>query len=760
MARKLTATDASIAYVGLLKDIAVAANEAVTPQYALEVALHSVCRATGWPVGHALLCTAAGELESARLWHVAAKQLLGDGFEDFRTASEARRFAPGSGLPGRVLANGSPAWVTDTGKDDNFPRRILALGANIVSSFAFPVRSGGEIVAVLEFHASTPQPPSADLLDVMAHVGVQLGQVFERQAAQQALAAREQRSRQILDSAADAFIGMDANGRITAWNTAAEEVFGWSRQDVIGQPLTDTIVPVAYREAHRRGVERFLVAEAPRVLGQRLELAALHRDGDEFPIEIKLWSLRDELGWSFYAFARDITQRKAAERDLERRALHDPLTGLPNRALLGDRLQQLLARRDTVASGLAVLFIDLDHFKRVNDTLGHEAGDQVLLRVAEGLRRVSRPADTVARLAGDEFVVVCPQVKTHRDAAVIARRLLNELVAPIRLKDDSVFLTASIGVALAEPNSDAEALIRSADMAMYQAKSSGRGHYALFDQRMQVQVANRLHVESDLRNALDRGQLHLHFQPIISAADSSVVSVEALLRWQHPRRGLLPPSEFIPIAEETGLIVPIGAWVLEEACRQARNWEPMRSAGSPLGVSVNLSGRQLAQADLVSTVERILTSANIDPSLVQFGLEVTETVVMRDPEGAAETLQALRKLGVHLSIDDFGTGYSSLAYLKRFPVDTVKVDRSFVNAIAHDTADQAIVGAVTELAHTLGLSVVAEGVETPAQAQTLASLGVDYMQGFLYARPQPPENLETMLHVPVLPSSLRCEANV
>ena len=310
MARKLAATDASIAYVGLLKDIAVAANEAVTPQHALEVALRGVCRATGWPVGHALLCTTAGELESAGIWHVVSNNSLGEGFEDFRAASEARRFAPGSGLPGRVLASGSPAWVADTGKDDNFPRQRLARSANLASSFAFPVRSGSEIAAVLEFYAPTLQPPSAELLDVMIHVGVQLGQVFERQAAQKALAAREQRSRQILDSAGDAFIGMDADGHITAWNTAAEEVFGWSRQEVIGRPLTETIVPVAYREAHSRGVERFLATEVPRVLGQRLELAGLHRDGHEFPIEITLWSLRNESGWSFYAFARDITQRK------------------------------------------------------------------------------------------------------------------------------------------------------------------------------------------------------------------------------------------------------------------------------------------------------------------------------------------------------------------------------------------------------------------------------------------------------------------
>lgn len=753
MVRTILPAAASMAYIDLLKDIAVAANSAATPQNALEAALRSVCNATGWPVGHALLCTTRGELESTGVWHVTDKGRLGDGFDDFRAASEARLFKPDEGLPGRVFSSGCPTWITDAREEGNFPRQSLARRANLAGSFAFPVRTGTETVAVLEFYAPTPQPPAAELLDVMAHVGVQLSQVFERQAAQKALTAREQHSRQILDSAADAFIGMDTAGRITAWNTAAEEMFGWSRREVIGRPLTQTIVPMNYREAHQQGVEHFLATGVPRVLGKRLELAALHRNGHEFPIEITLWSLREERCWSFYAFAHDITQRKEAERDLKQQALHDPLTGLPNRVLLIDRLQQLLARRHADKPGLAVLFINLDHFKPINDIFGHDAGDQVMISVADRLRRAIRPVDTISRLGGDEFVVVCPEVGEYRDAAVIAQRLLSELATPIQFRDDRVFLTASIGIALAEPTnvepaSDAEALIRSADMAMYKAKNSGRAHCELFDQQMQIQVATRLRIESDLQNALDKDELCLHFQPIISTTDMSVIALEALLRWEHPKRGLVPPSEFIPIAEETGLIIPIGEWVLEEACRQAPRWESVRAAGPPLWVSVNLSSRQLAQADLVSTVKRVLTSAAIDPSRVQIGFEVTETMVMRDPEAAAEALQSLRELGVHLSIDDFGTGYSSLAYLKLLPIDTVKVDRSFVNAIAHDAADQAIVRAVTELAHALTLSVVAEGVERPGQAQALTSIGVDFMQGFLYARPQPPERLETMLQGP------------
>lgn len=753
MEGELATADASTSHVGLLRDIAVAVNEATTTHHVLEAALRSICKATGWSVGHALLCTPDGGLESAGIWHVADHRRLGKGFEDFRLATEARCFMPGEGLPGQVLHSGLPTWVTDTDKDDPFLRRALARKARLASCFAVPVLSGNKVVAVLEYYAPTPQPPSAKFLEVMEYVGLQLGLIFERVQAYTALTVREQCARQILDSARDAFIGIDTADRITAWNLAAEETFGWTHTEVLGKSLTETIVPVQYRHAHRRGLERYLASEVPHVIGQRLELSALHRNGHEFPIEITLWSQKNYTGLSFYAFARDITQRKEAECKLKRRALHDPLTGLPNRALMVERLQQLLDQRDHI---FAVLFIDLDHFKRVNDMLGHEAGDQVLIEVVSRLDRVLRSTDILARFTGDEFVAICPEVDTHDAAAIIAQRLLSELVTPIHVKDDRVFLTASIGIALAEPMSDAETLISSADIAMYEAKSSGRAHFELFDQRMQFRVATRMNIESDLRKALDRGQLRLYFQPILSTRDNLVVSVETLLRWEHPDRGMLPPAEFIPIAEETGLIIPIGAWVLEEACRQAQSWGTLRTAGTPLWVSVNLSARQLAQADLVATIERILAVADIDPARIQFGLEVTETVVMRDPENAAETLRALRALGVHLSIDDFGTGYSSLAYLKRFPVDTVKVDRAFVQAIQHDTTDQAIVGAVTELAHLLGLSVVAEGVETPEQARTLTRIGVDYVQGFLYARPQPPEHLEAMLRKQEPPSLVRC----
>lgn len=739
-----TSENVATSYINLLKEVAIAANEAIGVEAALRLALRSICRATGWPVGHALKIQSGGSLRSTGIWHVD-EHFPNDHFTAFRQASEAVCFPAGIGLPGRVLAEGLPLGMSDASTDANFPRRATALQADLAAGFALPVRSGNSITAVLEFFAPIARQPSPELLDVMEQIGVQLGRVFERHAAQSALQANEQRSRQIINSAGHAFIAMDAGGVITDWNNAAETIFGWSQAEAVGQTVSDTIVPAHYREAHQRGLARFLSHGQAQVLGQRLELPALHRDGREFPIEITLWSLEEDYGWSFFAFAHDISSRKAVEQELKHRALHDPLTGLPNRILMLDRLQQCLSRRDETNSGLAVLFIDLDHFKRINDSFGHEAGDQVLITVAQRLQRAMRPADTVARLAGDEFVVACPDVASYRDATVIAQRLQEALAPPIHLNEDNVFVAASIGIALAAPGCDAEKLIGSADIAMYQAKTGGRARHQLFDEQMQMQVATRLRIENDLHQALACGEFRLFFQPIIAAATGAVVSVEALLRWQHPEKGLLLPAEFMSVAEKTGLIVPIGLWVIEETCHLAQTWSALRDAGLPLGVAVNLSARQLLQSDLVETVQRIFRANTFDPTRIEFGFEVTETAVMCDPEAAATTLQALRDLGAQISIDDFGTGYSSLAYLKRFPVDTLKVDRSFVMNIADDHVDQAIVRAVTDMAHSMQLTVVAEGVETAGQAQILQQLNVDLLQGFLYARPLPAEQLGTLL---------------
>jgi diguanylate cyclase (GGDEF)-like protein len=425
--------------------------------------------------------------------------------------------------------------------------------------------------------------------------------------------------------------------------------------------------------------------------------------------------------------------RRAAE--LARMAFHDTLTGLPNRALLLDRLEQALLRGSRHSRPVAVLFVDLDNFKLVNDSLGHEAGDLLLQQVGERLRAAMRAEDTLARFGGDEFVVLLEEPADAAEALGVADRLAGALRTPVELEGRPMVVEASIGVALSGPGRERPAdLLRDADLALYRAKTAGKARSALFEPGLAAAAVRRLELENDLRRALERQEFCLYYQPIVELATGELAGWEALVRWQHPEQGLVPPGEFIPIAEETGLIVPIGEWVLQEACRQAREWQDQAGACRRV-MSVNLSGRQFQQPSLVDDVRHVLASAGLDPRALK--LEITESVVMQDVAAASATLTALAALGVRIAIDDFGTGYSSLAYLKRFPIETLKIDRSFVSGIVQDPQDAAIVRSVIALAKTLNLTVTAEGIETPGQQARLEELGCDLGQGYLFGRPLP-----------------------
>jgi diguanylate cyclase (GGDEF)-like protein/PAS domain S-box-containing protein len=426
---------------------------------------------------------------------------------------------------------------------------------------------------------------------------------------------------------------------------------------------------------------------------------------------------------------QDITSQKATEAALTRLALHDALTGLPNRALFVSRLELALHRLKRRDGLLAVVFIDLDRFKLINDGLGHAAGDQVLTTVAARLRQILRPEDTVARLGGDEFAVVCEGLASRRDAASIAERILTGLAAPMIVEGREVVVSASIGFALAtDPETTPGNMLRDADTAMYQAKDGGRNRYEVFDLAARARNLALLEREEELRQALERSELRVFYQPEISIADGTTTGMEALVRWEHPVLGLLTPSGFIEVAEDTGLIVPLGDRVLKEACREAAG----RGGHAPFRVSVNLSARQLAVASLLDSVKAALDESGLEPS--RLCLEITESVLMEDLESSIESLLALKSLGVRLAIDDFGTGYSSLGYLRRFPVDVVKIDRSFVAGLGTDPAATAIVAAVVNLSHALGLSVVAEGVETEEQLVALRALRCDRAQGYYWSQ--------------------------
>ncbi len=440
--------------------------------------------------------------------------------------------------------------------------------------------------------------------------------------------------------------------------------------------------------------------------------------------------------------------RIEAEEEIRHRALHDPLTGLPNRVLFVDRLDQALAHTKREGRRVGVMFCDLDQFKLVNDSLGHEAGDELLGAVAPRLTGILRPGDTVARFGGDEFGILVPDADSIRDVTRVAERVAGALSSPFVLRGREHYVTASIGIAVSDGQDASEALIRDADLAMYRAKERGRGHYEIFDQLMRARAVDHLRTENDLRRALERDELRVHYQPVVSLSSGRITGFEALVRWQHPDRGLLPPAEFIPLAEESGLIVDIGDRVLELACAQAAGWHAENPDAPPLGISVNISARQLADRSFPDRVHKVLRETDLQP--VCLSLEVTETMLVDDHDGPDEGFRRLKELGVGLVLDDFGTGFSSLGYLRRFPFDLLKIDRSFVDQIGSDTANSAIVTAVAGIAEALGVGVVAEGVETEAQLQAVTALGCHYAQGYLFSRPVPAAEATELLGAPVL----------
>jgi diguanylate cyclase (GGDEF)-like protein/PAS domain S-box-containing protein len=548
----------------------------------------------------------------------------------------------------------------------------------------------------------------------------------------------------IVESADDAILSIEPDGRIATWNEGAHAMYGLASRETVGERL-DALFPAG------QGTDLPPILEAV-LSGQRVEqFETVHQraDGSTFDVWLTFSPIKDHAAQTsaVSVVARDISAQKRLEAELAHQALHDSLTGLPNRALFRDRLTHSLNRRvrsGRAASGRhAVLFVDLDDFKVINDTLGHRIGDELLVAVAGRLREALRAADTAARLGGDEFTVLLENIDSEADAQKAADRILDELRKPFDLEGHQIVLSASIGIAFGDSGaSDPDDLLRAADTALYEAKGQGKGRHETYHQTMNLRAWRRLELESELRQAIARNELEVHYQPIVDLETGIAVEVEALVRWQHPSRGLIPPIEFIPLAEQTGLIVPIGEYVLRTATAQLVEWQQQLPAAAELIVSVNVSPRELVRPGFADGVAEALARQGLPGSRLK--LEITESATL-EGEAAIDALRALQSHGIRVSIDDFGTGYSSLGYFRDLPLDGLKIDRAFVDGLGKEREDTAIVTAAIAFGRALDVEVTGEGVETPEQLERLRELGCRLGQGFLFSRPVPARQLGQML---------------
>ncbi len=544
---------------------------------------------------------------------------------------------------------------------------------------------------------------------------------------------------QVFQSSGEAIVITDVRPRSLTVNPAFSHITGYAAADAVGK--TPYALSPSMRSADR---ERELWAQVDRSGYWQGEVWDRRRNGEVFPKWLTVSAVRDAQGLpaNYIEIFSDITERKEREERVRHLAHHDALTDLPNRALLNDRIAQAVSLAERNRTQVAVMFLDLDRFKTVNDSLGHSVGDKLLREVSARLKSCMRASDTVSRLGGDEFVILMPNVTDPEDVAVTARKVLDAVARPYNIDGYELVSTPSVGISVYPGDgADVETLLRNADAAMYHAKETGRNNYQFFTQDMNARALERLSLERSLRRALEREELRLHYQPQYGVSDGRMVGLEALIRWQHPEQGLVPPLRFIPFAEESGLILPIGDWVLQEACRQNRAWQ---DAGlPPVRVSVNISALQFRQPDFAATVERALAGAGLEARYLQ--LEVTESMIMYETERMSASLEQLKTMGLELAIDDFGTGYSSLSYLKRLPIDRLKIDKSFVQDLTTDTDDEAIIGAIIALTRKLGLRTIAEGVETREQLEFLRDQGCDEVQGFLLSKPLAPPDCAALL---------------
>ncbi len=546
------------------------------------------------------------------------------------------------------------------------------------------------------------------------------------------LRASEARAHGIVHNAGDAIVSVRQDGTVASFNSAAVRMFQWPADEILGEHVTKLVAldQLDVHESFRRAVSDEV---SPADWSSVLDVEAMRRDGTTFSAHLTVGMVEEVGVRTAVWILRDVSDQVELQERLSYQARHDALTGLANRAAIQEGIGAALKRRGRTHAGMAVLFLDLDRFKNVNDSMGHEVGDKLLVAVAGRLRSTLRGSDLLGRVGGDEFVLVAEQLDSPEGALTLAERLVSLVSQPFSLDGKEVIVGASVGVACASRgDASPESLLAQSDTAMYKAKERGSNMVQMFDLSMQADSDRRLDLERGLRGAVQQNELVLHYQPVLNTDDGAIAGFEALVRWQRPGFGLVAPAEFIPVAEECGVILEVGEWVLNEACRQISAWEDV---GRAVQISVNISGRQLTQDGLVHQIAEALRVHRTSPELLV--LEITESFLLEDAEAAARVLMRLKNLGLRLAIDDFGTGYSSLTYLTRFPVDILKIDRSFVSRLGASAEDESIIEMIINLSHTLGLGVVAEGVENSAQFEVLRALGANYTQGFYFAKPMP-----------------------
>ena len=703
--------------------------EAPTLEVASRALLQRLCEELGWQIGQLWIRDREDDvLRLQDFWHAPS-------LEAGANVTNSVTTHPETDLPSQVVAAGKPIWIVDlvSSNSDAGPRPPVADGLH--GAFGFPILNGSHVTGVVSFYGGAVAEPDEDLLAMVKELGGRLGRFIERRRAERAVQVTSEHVRGVLDNVADGIISTDESGVVEFFNRAAQRLFGYALVEVRGQDAK-MLIAEPYRRDFVSHLDNYLRPgkSAASVSGSR-ELWGQRKDGSIFPMEFRASEMVLGGERRFVGILHDISAQRAQKDALEYQSLHDPLTGLPNRMLFNDRLRQAIVVGHRAREPVVLLIMDMDRFKEVNDTLGHQVGDLLLQQVALRLAATLRQSDTVARLGGDEFAVLPASGTDLNGGTHAAKKILQALEHPFVVDGRNIDVGASIGIAhCPEHGEEADTLMRHADVAMYVAKRTKRG-YAVYAPQLDEHTAAHLALIGELRHAIAHNELVLHYQPTVALASGRTIGVEALVRWQHPKQGLMPPDQFIPAAEETELVQPLAHWVLNQGLSQLRSWN---DTGLDVGLAVNLSSWNLRDPEFPELASGLLDRWSVQPH--RLNLEITESGIMA-PSAIFDAITRLSTLGIGLSIDDFGTGYSSLARLKRLPVNEIKIDKSFIIGMMADTMSVSIVRSVIELGHNMGLRVVAEGVENREAWEKLMTLCCDLAQGHYLCPPMPATDL-------------------